>query len=81
MYMDRPTVREMVLDAQLRERKEKIEADLAAVRAERDALLVERERLRGALSLVNKTLTVPAAEYVPAITDAWKIIEDALNAR
>ena len=37
------------------------------------------ERLRAALRQVNQTLMVPAAEYVPAISDAWKIIEGALK--
>ena len=44
-----------------------------AVDAEREV-----ERLREALERVNQTLEVPAAEYVPAIPDAWEIIDAAL---
>lgn len=36
------------------------------------------DRYREALERVNKTLTVPAAEYVPAIQDAFQIIDTAL---
>lgn len=36
-------------------------------------------RLSGALRRVEETLRVPAAEYVPAIPDAWKIIDEALK--
>jgi hypothetical protein len=35
--------------------------------------------LRRALSNVKQTLLIPAAEYVPAIPDAWDIIDDAMN--
>lgn len=34
--------------------------------------------LRQALSDVKRTLTIPAAEYVPAIPDAWTLIDAAL---
>jgi hypothetical protein len=34
--------------------------------------------LRQALERVQQVLTVPAAEYVPAIPDAWAIIDQAL---
>jgi hypothetical protein len=37
------------------------------------------EALEAALRRVLHTLTIPAAEYVPAIPDAWAIIEDALK--
>lgn len=37
------------------------------------------EVLELALREVNTILTVPAAEYVPAIPDAWKVIEKALG--
>jgi hypothetical protein len=39
----------------------------------------EVERLREALNRVSATLQVPAAEYVPAIPDAWEIIDAALG--
>lgn len=32
----------------------------------------------GALKSLRPVLTVPAAEYVPAIPDAWAIIDDAI---
>ena len=51
-----------VLDVLDSERKTKAKAD----------------RYRAALERVNKTLTVPAAEYVPAIQDAFQIIDTAL---
>lgn len=35
--------------------------------------------LRQALKDVKHTLTIPAAEFVPAIPDAWSIIDDALG--
>lgn len=41
-------------------------------------LLEQRDRYRAALERINKTLTVPAAEYVPAIQDAFQIIDTAL---
>lgn len=34
--------------------------------------------LRKALADVKHTLLIPAAEYVPAIPDAWSIIDEAL---
>lgn len=37
------------------------------------------DRYRTALERVNGALTVPAAEYVPAIQDAFQIIDRALN--
>jgi hypothetical protein len=47
--------------------------------AAESALIGEVERLREALSRVSATLQVPAAEYVPAIPDAWEIIDAALG--
>lgn len=38
----------------------------------------EIKMLTEALKTLNKHLTIPAAEYVPAIPEAWKIIEEAL---
>lgn len=37
------------------------------------------DRYRTALERVDKALTVPAAEYVPAIQDAFQIIDTALK--
>lgn len=37
--------------------------------------------LEGALERVNAMLTISAAEYVPAIPDCWKVIEDAMKGR
>lgn len=37
------------------------------------------DKLVKALEDVSKVLTVPAAEYVPAIGDAFKIIDQALK--
>jgi hypothetical protein len=42
-----------------------------------EPLLQENQRLRDALKLIDKTLTIPAAEYVPAIGDVFKIIDAA----
>lgn len=38
------------------------------------------DALVAALRKVNEILTVPAAEYVPAIPDAWAVIDAALKA-
>jgi hypothetical protein len=35
--------------------------------------------LRQALKDVKQTLLIPAAELVPAIPDAWRIIDNALG--
>jgi hypothetical protein len=45
------------------------------------ALEAEVGRLREALLHLNRHLTIPAAEYVPAIPEAWKIIEAALKTK
>lgn len=50
------------------------EADAAFLARGRDRLA----RLERALADVKRVLTVPAAEYVPAIPDAWGIIDAAL---
>ena len=64
----------------------------ALKKAERDALpcqvldvldserrqKAKADRYRAALERINKTLTVPAAEYVPAIQGAFQIIDTAL---
>jgi len=39
----------------------------------------EIEHLKQALRNVSEVLRVPAAEYVPAISDAWDIIDRALK--
>jgi hypothetical protein len=52
----------------------------AEERADACSLLIrERDGLREALKRVDRTLTVPAAEYVPAIGDAFDIITEALK--
>jgi hypothetical protein len=38
------------------------------------------ERLKTALEKIDLTLRIPAAESVPAISDVFKIIDDALEA-
>lgn len=54
---------------------------IAALRAPAVPREVEGDaRLRKALRDVSYTLQVPAAEYVPAIRDAWDIIDAALRA-
>lgn len=40
--------------------------------------LAALERCVEALQESKRVLTVPAAEYVPAIPDAWSVIDDAL---
>ena len=40
-----------------------------------EKMLQEIERLRAALKLIDETLRVPAAEYVPAIQDVFLIID------
>jgi hypothetical protein len=62
-----PALRDADTIAQLVKRAEAAEAEAAT--------------LREALERVNKTLTVPAAEYVPAIGDAFVIIDQALEKR
>jgi hypothetical protein len=39
----------------------------------------EWERLKNALVKIDKTLSIPAAEYVPAIGDVFDIIDAALG--
>ena len=51
---------------------------LAAAEEVIDKVSAERDRYRAALERVDKMLTVPAAEYVPAIQDAFQIIDAAL---
>lgn len=41
----------------------------------------ERERLVGALRRVDRVLRVPAAEYVPAISDAFSVIDEVLGGK
>lgn len=42
--------------------------------------LVERiDELKSALRSIKRELTIPAAEYVPAIPVVWRIIDAALN--
>ena len=44
--------------------------------------MTDKERseiLERALRDVNQVLIVPAAEYVPAIPDAWNVIDRALR--
>lgn len=53
--------------------------EVRALRLERDHLAERVRALEEALRKTLTTLTVPAAEYVPAITDAWAIIEEALK--
>lgn len=42
------------------------------------ALRAEVARLRAALQAIERALTIPAAEYVPDIGDAFKVIDAAL---
>jgi hypothetical protein len=56
--------------ANSREEKDRIPAREAAKRI--------RELLQ-TLSIIDKTLTIPAAEYVPAISDVFTIIDKALK--
>ena len=58
-----------------------IQKERKAWRDEITALQADNERLREALKHVNEILTIPAAEYVPAIPDAWAVIEAALKGR
>lgn len=44
-------------------------------------LAIELYVAREALNRVRETLTVPAAEYVPAIGDAFEIIERAMPSK
>ena len=37
------------------------------------------EKLKNALVKINTTLSIPAAEYVPAIGDVFDIIDEALG--
>lgn len=46
---------------------------LAAIKALRERVA----RLEAALEEIDRILTVPAAEYVPAIPDAWAVIKRA----
>jgi hypothetical protein len=54
-------------------------AEQAPWKAKATAAEREVEKLREALNRVSATLQVPAAEYVPAIPDAWEIIDAALG--
>ncbi len=53
--------------------------DLPTLLSTIDDLQRDRDRLRTALADTFHALRVPAAEYVPAITDAWDIIGNALG--
>lgn len=44
------------------------------------ALLDENERLRALVKRIDETLRVPAAEYVPAISDVFALIDEAKQA-
>jgi hypothetical protein len=55
---------------------------IAVYRRTTESIVAARERervLREALKTVDSVLTVPAAEYVPAIRDAWDVIESTLK--
>lgn len=52
--------------------------EILRLRERERALIAECERLREAIRLTSKVLNVPAAEYVPAISDAWTILDAAL---
>lgn len=54
-------------------------ARVEAAEGEKAGLVAEVERLKDALGRVSNVLQVPAAEYVPAIPDAWSIIDGALK--
>ncbi len=55
-------------------------AEIETLRAAVATLTQSNERLRAALQNVSTALTVEAAEYVPAIGDAFTIIDAALAA-
>jgi hypothetical protein len=44
-----------------------------------DFCRIENEELLDALRTVDAILRVPAAEYVPAIRDAWDVIDAVLR--
>lgn len=57
-----------------------VEENLCSACADKAAIPSAREdELEAALRELNQVLTVPAAEYVPAISDAFRIIDGALN--
>ena len=61
-------------------RREKVVADFAARLRPHLADRRAVEGLRAALRDVKRILTVPAAEHVPAIPEAWSAIDAALAA-
>ncbi len=59
-------------------RESQITAAWAEERKLRRANLAEIDALLAALKQVKLILTIPAAEYVPAIPDAWEVIDKAI---
>ena len=55
------------------------EAKITALQSDLHAAREREAGLREALERVKAALLIPAAEYVPAIPDAWEIIDRALS--
>lgn len=64
---------------QSRARITKLESELAEARAMADRYQKADDAAVQLLEKAKMTLEIPAAEYVPAISDAWQLIENALE--
>lgn len=58
-----------------------VSAAIAAILEVESAQAATIRELRSALERVKEELTIPAAEYVPAIPDCWNIIDAALEVK
>lgn len=56
-----------------------LDATIANLTARAEKAEQQSSYMRAALNSLRAILTVPAAEYVPAISDAWAVIDDALQ--
>lgn len=66
-HIDDPDGRRQLVNC-VEQEWQRMESDLSQLRA-------ENERLRGVVHQIDATLRVPAAEYVPAISDVFQIID------
>lgn len=68
-----------ILLAEAGNRIHKLSVLAEQLRIERDVAVKEAEAYRAALREILETLTVPAAEYVPVIADAFAIIHRTMG--
>jgi hypothetical protein len=79
---EKPHIRLVKAEQSVREltaTNRQLEAELAEARAMGDRYQKADDAAVQILEKAKLTLEVPAAEYVPAISDAWQLIENALE--